>query len=455
MKSIYKFLILSVLCAGMMTACSLSEYNPSSVPTDLAYKYKSGYDGLINACYVNNYSLYGKMDYIALVDGGADAFISYKNNETGPLNYDQKLNTTYGPLWTIWSALYGTVNYCNAAIYYANKGLVDCSSDSLKSEVAEAYFLRAHAYFNIVEQWGGVYLTTESSLQTGIVKSPKRSSEAEFYDLIISDLKNACTNLPYTQTLRGRITKKAAYGFLARVYLQRTRLKEANASEYARLALVTAQELINNPSEYNCALYTSDATTSGYSKLWDGANNKNNSEFLCFTAVDPTGWGINNPGGANQGRTRQYFLPDFRSFTDLGGTEKALLYGRCNSTWYAPSKYLLTQIFEPIDTTPDTRFGETFTYRFYASANATYTQAMCSKYGKDTSLVGMQIKDTRGAYTVASGSLNLEETNTTNMASGLYLFVPNWTVANKQMMPAFVSDPTTIYDSNGFLTTTR
>jgi hypothetical protein len=116
--------------------------------------------------------------------------------------------------------------------------------------------------------------------------APKRNTEKEFYDAIIADLKFACQNLPYTQALRGRVTKKAAYALLSKVYLQRTRLGEKE--EYAKLALETAEQIINNTGTFKCALYLSDANRSGFSKLWDGANNKNNTESLFLQAIDAT-----------------------------------------------------------------------------------------------------------------------------------------------------------------------
>src|SRR5690606_40091657 len=117
------------------------------------------------------------------------------------------------------------------------------------------------------------------------VNRPIRSSEEAFYELIISDLEFAAAHLPTKpEGERGRVTKKAAYAMLAKAYLQRTRL--GDVQENARLALETAEELIDNQSEYGIALYQSDAEKSGFAKLWDGTNNKNNTEFLFLEAID-------------------------------------------------------------------------------------------------------------------------------------------------------------------------
>ncbi|RZK55009.1 MAG: hypothetical protein EOO91_14925, partial [Pedobacter sp.] len=199
MKRLYKYSLgLVVVLSLSTTSCKkyLDEVNPGATTVETAYGNKSGFEGLINTIYVDNYFLYGKVDFIG---------------------------------WRAW------------------------------------------AYFNLVEQFGPVYLTTKSAATEGTNITPKRSTEKEIYDAIIADLKFATEKLPLTQgALRGRIAKKAAYALLAKVYLQRTRLGEA--AQYGALALATAEELINNQAKYNCALYTSDATRSGFAKAFDLKN---------------------------------------------------------------------------------------------------------------------------------------------------------------------------------------
>lgn len=220
--------------------------------------------------------------------------------------YNNTLNTTTGTIRVFWNGLYSLVNYCNMAITYARNVKGYATQAGLEAKVAEAYFIRAYANFNILEQFGNVVLFKTSAAAGGVELKSKRNDERGFYDSIIADLKFACVNQPYHQSLRGGLTKNAAYGLLAKVYLQRTRRGEKE--QYAKLALETAEELINNAATFKCALYQSDASKSGFAKLWDGANNKNNTESLFFQAVDAMA-GL-NPEDYNRGRTRQYYLPD-------------------------------------------------------------------------------------------------------------------------------------------------
>lgn len=426
----------------------LGEYNPAGLPVEGVLTDKAGLEGAINGCYTDLYFFHGKVDLIGPTEAGTDSWVNVGNNDIGLLLYNNTLNTTTGTVRVIWNGLYSLVNYCNTAINYSKNVKGYASQAELDAKIAEAYFIRAYANFNLVEQFGNVTLSKTSAAEGSVELSPVRNTEAEFYDSIISDLKFACEHLPYTQSLRGRVSKKAAYGLLAKVYLQRTRLGEKET--YARLALETAEQLINNAATFRCALYLSDASRSGFSKLWDGANNKTNTESLFLQAIDPTS-GL-NPEQYNRGRTRQYYLPELGGRgAEWGTRETSVLYGRANSRYYKPSKYLLTTIFEPQRNTPDTRFKETFTYKFYANANKTITAAMATAYRKDPSVVGKVILGTTAPYTSPFLPVTTqleEETNMTN-DQGLAVFTPNWTIdeTTKSKLPYLVADPSDLFDT--------
>lgn len=89
--------------------------------------------------------------------------------------------------------------------------------------VGEAKFLRAYFYFNMVRWWGGLPLVLEP-LDREDIRIP-RASVDEVYNAIITDLIDAAAVLPlrsqYSPSDLGRITKGAAQGLLAKVYLTR------------------------------------------------------------------------------------------------------------------------------------------------------------------------------------------------------------------------------------------
>lgn len=95
--------------------------------------------------------------------------------------------------------------------------------------MAEAKFLRAYAYFNLVRLFGDVPLVT-----TVVGPEEKevlftRVAKTQIYEQIVSDLKEGVTNLDNTH--KSRASKAAAQGLLAKVYLT----QGANYAEAAQL----------------------------------------------------------------------------------------------------------------------------------------------------------------------------------------------------------------------------
>lgn len=460
MKNILKYIGIVLGVMAILNACSLEEYNPSSVDLEKAYKYQEGYDGLVNSCYINLYYLYGKIDGIGAMEMGTDLWTNVSNNETAYLLYNSNMNTSLGTLRVIWGSLYSTVNLCNTAIYYADD-VVDFDEDALNARLAEVYFLRAFSNFHIVEQFGNVVLHDKSILETGAEVTASRTEEEEFYDMIMSDLEFAVEHLPVSQTERGRASKKAALGLLTKVYLQRTRLGEE--AKYAELALNAAEELINNQVAYECELYTSDTEMSGFEKLWDGDNNKDNKEFLFLEAIDHE-TGI-NPEGWNRGRTRQYYEADLKTVgSSWGMAERSLVYGRANARNFKPTKYLLTTVFEPNENTADTRFASTFHYKYYAYNRKKITSDIIDLFDKDASLEDyvIPLSKARGnteevmaanfyANIGWTSSKSYEGFLNTENDSSVSIFTPNWNIpkAEKRLMPRLVNDPSDMFNENG------
>jgi starch-binding outer membrane protein, SusD/RagB family len=98
--------------------------------------------------------------------------------------------------------------------------------------LAEARFLRALAYFDLVRAWGDVPEITTSNPPLQVPRSPK---EEIYEDIIIPDLLYSIQNLPeksdYDAQDLGRATRGAAKGLLAKVYLFLDDYE--NAADYA------------------------------------------------------------------------------------------------------------------------------------------------------------------------------------------------------------------------------
>ena len=121
------------------------------------------------------------------------------------------------------------------------------SNETLRKRmIAEAKFLRAFHYFDLMRNFGGVPVVLTMALPSEI-QGITRSSVEEVCAQIEQDLLEAIPDLPlrseYADSDMGRATKGAAQGYLAKVYLLQEKYNEAeqvlseiiNSNEYELL----------------------------------------------------------------------------------------------------------------------------------------------------------------------------------------------------------------------------
>jgi hypothetical protein len=140
----------------------------------------------------------------------------------------------------MWVGYYNFITKCNTVLdQVANNTDVIASDNQKVLAQAEARFLRAYAYFNMVRFFGKIPLIDKvlTVAQTNV----PQSSVAAIYQLIESDLQYAAANLPLNWEAKfvGRATKGAANGLLAKVYL--TQQKWAAAMGAANLVMTSGQ----------------------------------------------------------------------------------------------------------------------------------------------------------------------------------------------------------------------
>ncbi|MGB5463704.1 MAG: RagB/SusD family nutrient uptake outer membrane protein [Aureibaculum sp.] len=115
----------------------------------------------------------------------------------------------------IWSWMFAGVNRANFIMEFQNK----TEFTGKEQVLAQARFLRAYYYFELVKWFGDVPLSVDKRIQFGDQFSLDRTPKAEVYAQIELDLQFAADNLPSTQAEAGRITKGAAQALLGKVYL--------------------------------------------------------------------------------------------------------------------------------------------------------------------------------------------------------------------------------------------
>ena len=184
--------------------------------------------------------------------------------------------TNIGRSEIMWQQMYNSINRANAVI--GNVPAIEMDEGEKSAIIAEAHFLRAFNYYNLVRGWGGVPIRTEEATDLSSIEAP-RAAENEVYELIINDLQIAESSLPPSQGEVGRATQWAAKTLLADVYLTR---------EQWALARDKAQEVIASGAFSLVEIQASD----DFEEIF-GPNVINSSEeilSLKYTRVDGQGF---------------------------------------------------------------------------------------------------------------------------------------------------------------------
>ncbi len=186
--------------------------------------------------------------------------------------------------------------------------------------LAEAKFLRAYYYFELVKFFGDVPLIIDKRIGIEEARQFPRTPKADVYAQIEQDLAAAATILSPVAAQKGRATKGAAQALLGKVYLYQNKFTEAAA----------IFDEIRNSGLYSLI--------SDYSQLFS-ASNENNSETVFdiqYSGLEGGGYGclICLEGNA---------APGFQGIRQYTGP----IYGDGNS-YNLPTQELYNA-FSPID----------------------------------------------------------------------------------------------------------
>lgn len=268
---------------------------------------------------------------------------------------------------------YGNIRSCNEIIDILEEATFE--PEVIAQKTAEARWLRAFMYFELVKRYGGVPLITEAqSIDQPIEELyVARNSEQEIYDFVASEMDALVSILPesYSADDFGRPTKWAAYALKSRAMLY--------AGSIAKYGTVQLSGLLGIPSEaansyyteaYNAAmmvingnmhpLYNADADpvknygdifiNDGnseviFAEVYDFGLLKTHSwNMVCMPDGFQTGWGSNN----------WMYLEAWERFEYQDGTSGLLDRGALNGN----TKFSLSEII----TNRDPRFLATAFY---------------------------------------------------------------------------------------------
>ena len=213
----------------------------------------------------------------------------------------------------IWRDHYEGINRANLAI--SKIPGITMNVDERNTLVAEAKFIKALLYFNLIRYYGDVPYKESETTSLNDLNIP-RTPVATIYENMIRDLEYGVVNLKVKAAgLAGHATQDAAKTLLASIYLTRgsmaRRDNTGNGIADFTLAARYSKEVMDS-NRYRLCPYFPDAFI---------VQNKNNDEIVFDVQFKSPGLGVGNTIGLNMG------IPSTASGVDnlsAGGSQGAI-----------------------------------------------------------------------------------------------------------------------------------
>lgn len=213
-------LIISMLVAMCLLSCKKYEQKPFNILTaSNVYDPLDKNGDFIKQVLTDIYSYlpdgYNRIGGDILDDASGDAIPSRTTN-TVEYFTNNRLNSTNNPD-NNWTNSYKAIRAVNS--FLANVDVVPIDSIVKRNYKAEARFIRAISYFEMVKRYGGVPLIGDKILTPNDNLQIPRDTYADCVTYIVSECDAIEGLLPITAIDFGRITRGAAYALKARTLL--------------------------------------------------------------------------------------------------------------------------------------------------------------------------------------------------------------------------------------------
>ncbi|WP_299667755.1 RagB/SusD family nutrient uptake outer membrane protein [uncultured Polaribacter sp.] len=231
-----KFLVVFIIIISLSYSCS-DDFVEVEFQVENSEDYFNSEDDYQNAL-IGAYDLLQATYLNALLgEIASDNTLGGGDSATDVIGITEVDDFTHTPenaqLRSIWSWMFAGVNRANFILEFKDK-----TDFSGKEQVlAQARFLRAYYYFELVKWFGDVPLSVDKRILFGEQFNIDRTPKAEVYAQIELDLIFAVENLTYTQSETGRVTKGAAQALLGKAYLYQNKFEKAS---------VVLEDLIQN-----------------------------------------------------------------------------------------------------------------------------------------------------------------------------------------------------------------
>lgn len=292
MKTI-KIALFSLLVAGSVSSCDFLEKEPYKIVPENYFQDEdeviSSLTGVYSTLAIGGF--YGNT-YMNLVAGDD---LTYYGGGTKRISTTglicNNATTADGSVLSLWQALYTGIDRANFLLEQIDR-VKDMSDENRQRYKAEARFLRAFYYFNLVQHWGDVPFKLESTYASQSVenKDIARTDKNKIYDFITREMAEVADEetggLLSAQVLSyrpGHVSKSAAWGILARVYLfwagehyrddqpapAETQERFRLASFYAQKVMTQGHGLADNYADIFIDMCSEKYNTTANESIWE------------------------------------------------------------------------------------------------------------------------------------------------------------------------------------------
>jgi starch-binding outer membrane protein, SusD/RagB family len=281
-----KIFFLNILLATILVSSCNKDLNQvpiSQATTETFYQSPADFYQALNAVYSNLRGYPDRLLYLSEIRSDNIYGVSVAVRDWDPINDFAPGIAPNTYVEEAWNSNFNGIFRANTLLDQIDKNGSYVGNTSLQTRYqAEARFLRAFYYFDLVRYFGKVPIINHPVLVAEANAIP-RSPVADVYSkMIIPDLQFAMANLPasYTGVDVGRATKYAAEGILAYVYMTRSGptyniegpgldSKEWNLALPLLNDIISSGQFAFNPNYANIFSYSNQSPTTNKEAVFD------------------------------------------------------------------------------------------------------------------------------------------------------------------------------------------
>lgn len=292
-----KTIIVIIASVFMLSACmdEFLDVKPvSDLTTDKFWKTETDVRTALNSAYGYIQTAYNQ---------GYGSWYEGRSENWAPLSSANSLGTTFNMLtnqmgasdWTNWYKIISVTNY---GLYYIP--LTPMADKNTQNHyIAEAYFLRAFAYFNIARIWGDAPLVIQPTLKVDDIQFPYKSSQALILAQVRRDIDSAFIKMDKDGTLGGSRTVNKGKFSVAALYALATDFsmwmheyqKALDYSAPLNFFMNNTAIALNATADYSKLFTPTDATTQNeniWVLQWNYVNQNNTVNQAVWQFMNPT-----------------------------------------------------------------------------------------------------------------------------------------------------------------------